>query len=134
MGFKWYGFFDMFLEVCSIVFGISWFWIYSLLIDCSIDYMLLYLLILNICVVIKCIISFVDIWLEKLFKFWYSLIVNYWLFWFDILNLFFWDFKEFEFYILMIFGIRVWVCGGIVGCWYYKFVFVIIFVYWNYCD
>lgn len=134
MGFKWYGFFDMFLEVCSIVFGISWFWNYSLLIDCSIDYMLLYLLILDICVVIKCIISFVDIWLEKLFKFWYSLIVNYWLFWFDILNLFFWDFKEFEFYILMIFGIRVWVCGGIVGCWYYKFVFVIIFVYWNYCD
>lgn len=129
MGFKWYGFFDMFLEVCSIVFGISWFWNYSLLIDCSIDYMLLYLLILNICVVIKCIISFVDIWLEKLFKFWYSLIVNYWLFWFDILNLFFWDFKEFEFYILMIFGIRVWVCGGIVDCWYFKFVFVIIFVY-----
>lgn len=124
----------MSLEVCSIALGTSWPWNHSLPIDCSTDYTSLYSPISNICVVTKCTISLVDIWLEKLLKLRYSSTANHWLLWSDTLNLFLRDFKELEFYILTISGIRAWVCGGTVGRRYYKSVSVITSVYRNYCD
>lgn len=124
----------MSLEVCSIALGTSWPWNYSLPIDCSTDYTSLYSPISNIRVVTKCTISLVDIWLEKLLKLRYSSTANHWLLWSDTLNLFLRDFKELEFYILTISGIRAWVCGGTVGRRYYKSVSVITSVYRNYCD
>lgn len=100
----------------------------------STDYTSLYSPISNIRVVTKCTISLVDIWLEKLLKLRYSSTANHWLLWSDTLNLFLRDFKELEFYILTISGIRAWVCGGTVGRRYYKSVSVITSVYRNYCD